>query len=81
MTYLAGKVALDIIAGAPNNGRGEDNTGVVKKLWIGREAFPLRIRAGIPQVGAWFPAGSRAPVAGDQGRTGKEAAGLHRWPA
>lgn len=40
MTYLAGKVALDITAGAPNNGRGEDNTGVVKKLWIGREAYP-----------------------------------------
>ncbi len=40
MTYLVGKVALDITAGAPNNGRGEDNTGVVKKLWIGREAFP-----------------------------------------
>ena len=40
MTYLVGKIALDITAGAPNNGRGEDNTGVVKKLWIGREAFP-----------------------------------------
>ena len=40
MTYLAGKVALDITAGAPNNGRGEDNTGVVKKLRIGREAYP-----------------------------------------
>jgi CRISPR-associated protein Cst2 len=40
MTYLVGKVALDITAGAPNNGRGEDNTGVVKKLWVGREAYP-----------------------------------------
>ena len=40
MTYLVGKIALDITAGAPNNGRGEDNTGVVKKFWIGREAYP-----------------------------------------
>jgi CRISPR-associated protein Cst2 len=40
MTYLVGKIALDITAGAPNNGRGEDNTGVVKKLWVGREAYP-----------------------------------------
>ena len=32
MTYLTDKVALDITAGAPNNGRGENNVGVVKKL-------------------------------------------------
>lgn len=36
MTYLTGKVALDITAGAPNNGRGENNAGVVKKLRVGR---------------------------------------------
>jgi CRISPR-associated protein Cst2 len=40
MTYLVGKVALDITAGAPNNGRGQDNVGIVKKLWIGREPHP-----------------------------------------
>lgn len=40
MTYLTGKIALDITAGAPNNGRGEDNVGVVKKLWVGRDAYP-----------------------------------------
>ena len=40
MTYLTGKIALDITAGAPNNGRGENNMGVVKKLWVGRDAYP-----------------------------------------
>jgi len=40
VTYLAGKIALDINAGAPNNGRGEDNVGVVKKLRIGRDDYP-----------------------------------------
>lgn len=36
MTYLVGKIALDITAGAPNNGRGEDNMAKVKYLTIGR---------------------------------------------
>jgi CRISPR-associated protein Cas7/Cst2/DevR subtype I-B len=27
-------------AGAPNNGRGEDNIGVVKKLRVGRDTYP-----------------------------------------
>lgn len=40
MTYLVGKIALDITAGAPNNGRGEDNSGIVKKLRVGREVYP-----------------------------------------
>lgn len=40
MTYLVGKIALDITAGAPNNGRGDDNSGVVKQLRVGREVFP-----------------------------------------
>lgn len=40
MTYLTGKIALDITAGAPNNGRGENNTGMVKKLRVGRDLYP-----------------------------------------
>lgn len=40
MTYLTGKIALDVTAGAPNNGRGDNNVGVVKKLWVGRDAYP-----------------------------------------
>lgn len=40
MTFLTGKVALDVSAGAPNNGRGEDNVGVVKTLRIGRDIHP-----------------------------------------
>lgn len=40
MTYLVGKVALDVDAGAPNNGRGEDNVAVVKQMRVGREVYP-----------------------------------------
>lgn len=40
MTYLAGKVALDITAGAPNNGEGQNNVGVVKQLRVGRDVHP-----------------------------------------
>ncbi|WP_019610389.1 type I-B CRISPR-associated protein Cas7/Cst2/DevR [Nocardiopsis sp. CNS-639] len=36
MTYLVGKIALDITAGAPNNGRGENNVATVKYLTAGR---------------------------------------------
>nr|WP_221308944.1 type I-B CRISPR-associated protein Cas7/Cst2/DevR [Nocardiopsis mwathae] len=37
---MVGKIALDITAGAPNNGRGEDNVARVKSLLVGRERFP-----------------------------------------
>lgn len=40
MTYLTGMIALDITAGAPNNGRGEDNIGVVKQIRAGRNIHP-----------------------------------------
>ena len=40
MSYLVGKVALDIRAGAPNNGLGEDNVTRVKQLRVGRDVFP-----------------------------------------
>lgn len=40
MSFLVGKIVLDVVAGAPNNGEGEDNTGRVKKLKVGREEFP-----------------------------------------
>ncbi|WP_054812158.1 type I-B CRISPR-associated protein Cas7/Cst2/DevR [Nocardia arizonensis] len=40
MTYLVGKIALDITAGAPNNARGESNVGEVKRMMIGRNIHP-----------------------------------------
>ena len=40
MTYLAGKIVLDVQAGAPNNGRGEDNRGVVKSFYKGGARYP-----------------------------------------
>ncbi|GII76647.1 type I-B CRISPR-associated protein Cas7/Cst2/DevR [Sphaerisporangium rufum] len=40
MTYLVGKVALDVVAGAPNNGLGEDNVARVKQLRVGRAVHP-----------------------------------------
>lgn len=40
MTYLVGKVVVDVVAGAPNNGEGDDNVGRVKKLRVGRDEYP-----------------------------------------
>lgn len=40
MSYLVGKVALDVDAGAPNNGRGQDNVDEVKYMWVGRDRHP-----------------------------------------
>jgi CRISPR-associated protein Cas7/Cst2/DevR subtype I-B len=40
VTYLAGKIALDINAGAPNNGRGEDNVAVTKQMWVNGKIHP-----------------------------------------
>ncbi|MGH3973715.1 MAG: type I-B CRISPR-associated protein Cas7/Cst2/DevR, partial [Pseudonocardiaceae bacterium] len=40
MTYLVGKIALDILAGAPNNGRGENNVAMVKQMWINGKVHP-----------------------------------------
>lgn len=40
MTYLAGKLVLGVVAGAPNNGRGEDNIARVKQMRVGREVYP-----------------------------------------
>jgi CRISPR-associated protein Cas7/Cst2/DevR subtype I-B len=40
MSFLVGKIVLDIDAGAPNNGRGADNIGQVKALKVGRDTYP-----------------------------------------
>ncbi len=40
MTYLTGKIALDVTAGAPNNARGDNNVGEVEELRIGRDIHP-----------------------------------------
>jgi hypothetical protein len=40
VTFLVGKIVEDIVAGAPNNAEGEDNTGRVKKLRVGRDDHP-----------------------------------------
>jgi CRISPR-associated protein Cas7/Cst2/DevR subtype I-B len=40
LTYLVGKVALGVVAGAPNNGLGEDNVARVKSMRIGRSVYP-----------------------------------------
>lgn len=40
MSHLAGKIVQDVVAGAPNNGEGEDNIGRVKKLKVGRDTYP-----------------------------------------
>lgn len=40
MSYLVGKIVLDIVAGAPNNGEGDNNIGRAKQLRVGRETYP-----------------------------------------
>jgi CRISPR-associated protein Cas7/Cst2/DevR subtype I-B len=40
MSFLVGKIVLDVDAGAPNNGRGADNVGKVKALRVGRDVYP-----------------------------------------
>lgn len=40
MTYLVGKVAIDVVAGAPNNGEGEDNVAKTKAMRVGRDIYP-----------------------------------------
>lgn len=40
MTYLVGKLVLGVVAGAPNNGVGEDNLAKVKQMRVGRDVFP-----------------------------------------
>lgn len=64
MTYLAGKIAVDIAAGAPNNGRGESNVGEVKQLRIGRDTHPyVSAQAFRRWVRDSLPAGEpRSPV-------------------
>jgi CRISPR-associated protein Cst2 len=64
VTYLTGKIALDITAGAPNNARGADNVGEVKKLRIGRDVHPyVSAQAFRRWVRDSLPAGeARSPV-------------------
>jgi CRISPR-associated protein Cas7/Cst2/DevR subtype I-B len=40
VTYLVGKVAIQVVAGAPNNGVGEDNLAKVKAMRVGRDIYP-----------------------------------------
>lgn len=41
MTFLVGQSIMEIKAGAPNNGRGEENRGMVKQFTIGRgDTYP-----------------------------------------
>src|SRR6266702_3763381 len=71
VTYLVGKIALDVTAGAPNNGRGENNVGEVKQLRIGRDPYPyVSAQAFRRWLRDSLPAGEpRSPVT----RTGRVA--------
>ncbi|GAA0743630.1 type I-B CRISPR-associated protein Cas7/Cst2/DevR [Dactylosporangium roseum] len=40
MTYLVGKLVLGVVAGAPNNGLGEDNVARAKQMRVGRDTYP-----------------------------------------
>ncbi|AUS77232.1 type I-B CRISPR-associated protein Cas7/Cst2/DevR [Actinoalloteichus sp. AHMU CJ021] len=71
MTYLVGTLVLEIKAGAPNNGRGEDNVGKVKATRVGNRVFPY---VSAQAVRRWWrdslpPGEARSPVI----RSGKGA--------
>ncbi|MBT2207244.1 type I-B CRISPR-associated protein Cas7/Cst2/DevR [Actinomadura sp. NEAU-AAG7] len=59
MTFLVGQQVLQIKAGAPNNGRGEDNRGMVKKFSTGRgDRYPyVSAQAGRRWLRDSLPAG------------------------
>ncbi|MFC4908481.1 type I-B CRISPR-associated protein Cas7/Cst2/DevR [Actinomadura gamaensis] len=59
MTFLVGQQILQIKAGAPNNGRGEDNRGMVKQFTVGRGArYPyVSAQAGRRWLRESLPAG------------------------
>ncbi len=40
MSYLVGKIVLDVVAGAPNNGLGADNVARVKQMRVGNKVHP-----------------------------------------
>jgi CRISPR-associated protein Cst2 len=40
VTFLAGILGIEIKAGAPNNGRGEDNIAMVKSTRVGNHTYP-----------------------------------------
>lgn len=40
MSYLAGKIVIEVRAGAPNNGKGESNLAPVKRTQVGRDTYP-----------------------------------------
>ncbi|GAB3277077.1 type I-B CRISPR-associated protein Cas7/Cst2/DevR [Actinocorallia lasiicapitis] len=64
MTFLAGQSIVEIKAGAPNNGRGEDNRGMVKKFDVGRRWYPyVSAQAGRRWLRDSLPAGeATSPV-------------------
>ncbi|MGW7516398.1 type I-B CRISPR-associated protein Cas7/Cst2/DevR [Streptomyces sp. NPDC054796] len=64
MSFLVGKIALDVVAGAPNNGESEDILGKVKQMRVGREVFPyVSAQAFRRWLRDSLPAGeSRSPV-------------------
>ncbi|WP_329088246.1 type I-B CRISPR-associated protein Cas7/Cst2/DevR [Actinomadura citrea] len=59
MTFLVGQQILQIKAGAPNNGRGEDNRGMVKQFTVGRgDKYPyVSAQAGRRWLRDSLPAG------------------------
>ena len=40
MTYLVGKIALDVVAGAPNNAGSDGNVAATKTMRVGRDVYP-----------------------------------------
>ncbi len=81
MTFLAGQSILEIKAGAPNNGRGEDNRGMVKQFTVGRDVFPyVSAQASRRWLRDCLPAGEPTSPVVRSGEGKKQQAYTHGRP-
>lgn len=82
MTFLVGQSILEIKAGAPNNGRGEDNRGMVKQFRVGRESvYPyVSAQASRRWLRDGLPAGEPTSPVERSGEGKKQQAYTHGRP-
>ncbi|OEV27501.1 CRISPR-associated protein [Streptomyces nanshensis] len=82
MTFLVGQSVVQIKAGAPNNGRGEDNRGMVKQFTVGRNTvYPyVSAQAGRRWLRESLPAGEETSPVVRTGEGKKQQAYTHGRP-
>ncbi|GGO95991.1 type I-B CRISPR-associated protein Cas7/Cst2/DevR [Wenjunlia tyrosinilytica] len=81
MTFLVGQSIIQVKAGAPNNGRGEDNRGMVKQFKIGQQVFPyVSAQAARRWLRESLPAGEQTSPVVRSGEGKKQQAYTHGRP-